>query len=375
MTVLTRLRRHTTMRRLGKTLEKRAKAWVYRRLATSWKPVPASSATLEGVKRVLLVRPNFRIGNALISARLIDAFAQARPDIEVDYLATDTTVSLFEGMPLTHCHALSRDMLVRPWKLFVLWRTLRQRRYELAIQVADTSLTGWLCLKAVGARRTLGANARLAGRYDEVYRVLSGQTHAYDMAATIAHSLGLDCESRPWMMISEPEQAQAQVQLEQLSHEPFDVGVFVGGHLNKRLPLAFWQALCDTLNARGIRFILLIGPEEASLQSALQHHVGRHGHIAPSMPLRTFAATLGQLPRLITPDTGPMHMAAALGVPVTAVLNVASSQKFVPRGHADQILLSPTPAEVVDAITQATFSSPLSSCVSGDVVSSCVSYW
>lgn len=374
MTVLTRLRRHTAMRRLGKTLEKSAKAWLYRRLANSSDPAHAFPATLDGVTRVLLVRPNFRIGNALISARLIDAFARARPDIEIDYLATDTTVSLFKGMPLTHCHALSRDMLVRPWKLLALWRTLRQRRYDLAIQVADTSLTGWLCLKAAGARRTLGANARLAGHYDAVYPLPLGQTHAYDMAATIAHSLGLDCETRPWMMISDTEQAQAQTQLKQLSHVPFDVGVFVGGHLNKRLPLAFWQALCDALNARGIRFILLIGPEEAALQPALQHHVGRHGHIAPSMPLRTFAATLGQLPRIITPDTGPMHMAVALDVPVTAVLNTAGSRKFAPRGHADQVLLSPTPAEVVDTITQTTCSVPVSPCATGDVISPCESY-
>jgi heptosyltransferase-3 len=277
-------------------------------------------------------------------------------------------------MPLTHCHVLSRDMLARPWKLLALWRKLRKRRYDLAIQVADTSLTGWLCLKAAGARRTLGANARLAGRYDAVYLLPLGQTHAYDMAATIAHSLGLDCESRPWMMISKPEQAQAQAQFEQWSREPFNVGVFVGGHLNKRLPLTFWQALCDALNARGIRFILLIGPEEAALQSALQHRLGRHGHIAPSMPLRTFAATLGQLPRLITPDTGPMHMAVALGVPVTAVLNVAGSQKFAPRGPADQVLFSPSPAETVDAIMQTGFSVPVSPCAIGDIVSPCESY-
>ncbi|NOG30845.1 glycosyltransferase family 9 protein [Halomonas sp. TBZ9] len=323
---------------------------------------------------MLLVRPNFRIGNALISARLIDAFARARPDIEVDYLATDTTASLFKGMPLAHCHALSRDMLVRPWKLLALWRTLRHRRYDLAIQVADTSLTGWLCLKGAAARFTLGANARLAGSYNAVYTLPSGQTHAYDMAATIAHSLGLDCETRPWIVISEPEQAQAQAQLKQISRDPFDVGVFVGGHLNKRLPLAFWQSLCGALNARGIRFILLIGPEEAALQSALQHHVGHYGHIAPNMPLRTFAATLEQLPRLITPDTGPMHMAVALGVPVTAVLNTAGSQKFAPRGYADQVLLSPTPAEVVDTITQTTCSVPISPCATGDSVAPCESY-
>lgn len=228
--------------------------------------------------------------------------------------------------------------------------------------------------KAAGAQRTLGADARLAGRYDAVYRVPPGQSHAYDMAPTIAQSLGLRCEARPWMVVSPAEQAHAGSLLQPFSSTPFDVGVFVGGHLNKRLPLAFWQTLCDALNAVGIRFVLLIGPEEASLTPALQQHIGRFGYLAPSLPLRTFAAVLSQLPRLVTPDTGPMHMAAALGIPVTALLNVTGSQKFAPRGHADQVLLSPTTTEVVDAITKTMRLKPASFCVSGEAVLSCVSY-
>lgn len=354
MFLLTRLRRHTAMRQLGKRLEKRAKAWLYRRLAVSSAAPPATPQTLEGVRRVLLVRPNFRIGNALISARLIQALAAGRPDLEIDYLATDTTVALFTGMPLTHCHALGRDMLLRPWKLAALWRTLRRRRYDLAIQVADTSLTGRLCLKAAGARRTLGADSRLAGLYDQVYRLPPGHNHVYDVAAVIARSLGLDCEARPWMTVSAAERARAMVGLRQLTDEPFEVGVFVGGHLNKRLPLDFWLALCDELNARGRRFMVLIGPEEAALRPALEARRGRLGRVAPAMGLRDFAATLAQLPRLITPDTGPMHMAVALDVPVTAVLNTALSRKFAPRGGADRVLLSPTPAQVVATLDATT---------------------
>ncbi|WP_163650253.1 glycosyltransferase family 9 protein [Modicisalibacter sp. 'Wilcox'] len=354
MFLLTRLRRHTAMRQLGKRLEKRAKAWLYRRLAASSTATPATPEALEGVRRVLLVRPNFRIGNALISARLIHALAEGRPDLEIDYLATDTTVSLFAGMPLTHCHALGRDMLARPWKLLALWRTLRRRRYDLAIQVADTSLTGRLCLKAAGARRTLGADSRLAGLYDQVYRMPPGHDHVYDVAAVIARTLGLACDARPWMTVSEAERGRARTGLRQLAEQPFDVGVFVGGHLNKRLPLDFWLALCDELNARGRRFIVLIGPEEAAMRPALEARRGRHGRVAPAMGLRDFAATLTQLPRLITPDTGPMHMAVALDVPVTAVLNTAMSRKFAPRGRADRVLLSPAPAEVVTTLDATT---------------------
>ena len=350
MPLLTHLRRHSTLRRLGKTLEKNAKAWIYRRLEGTYSATPAAPDTLKNVQRVLLVRPNFRIGNALISARLIKAFADSRPDIEVDYLATDTTHSLFDGMPIEHCHTIQRDMLLRPWQLYSLWRKLRQRQYDLAIQVADTSLTGWLCLQASGAKQTMGADARLKGSYNHVYPAQKGQAHAYNMAASIARPLGLTCSPRPWMVVSEDEKQQAKVMLNDITATPFAIGLFIGGHLDKRLPLPFWQDLCRELNARQLAFIVLIGPEEEHLRSELTACRGTYGNIAPLMPLRTFAAVLTQLPRLVTPDTGPMHMAVALDIPVTALLNVTTSQKFSPRGTADQVLISPQPAAVVEAI-------------------------
>ena len=350
MPLLTHLRRHSTLRRLGKTLEKNAKAWIYRRLEGAYSATPAAPDTLKNVQRVLLIRPNFRIGNALISARLIKAFADSRPDIEVDYLATDTTHSLFDGMPIVHCHLIQRDMLLRPWQLYLLWRKLRQRRYDLAIQVADTSLTGWLCMKASGAKQTMGADARLKGAYNYVYPAQKGQAHAYNMAANIARPLGLTCSPRPWMVVSDDEKQQAKAMLHDIAAPPFAIGLFVGGHLDKRLPLPFWQDLCRELNARQLAFIVLIGPEEEHLRPALEACRGMHGNIAPLMPLRTFAAVLTQLPRLVTPDTGPMHMAAALDIPVTAVLNIALSRKFSPRGADDQILISPQPVAVVEAL-------------------------
>lgn len=350
MPLLTHLRRHSTLRRLGKTLEKNTKAWIYSRLKSTSSATPATPDTLKNVKRVLLIRPNFRIGNALISARLIKAFTDSQPDIEVDYLATDTTLALFDGMPLEHCYSLRRDMLLQPWRLYALWRTLRQRHYDLAIQVADTSLTGWLFLKAAGARHTMGADARLKGSYDSVYPVQKGQAHAYDMAASIARPLGLTCSPKPWMVVSDDEKQQAKTVLNDMTETPFAIGLFVGGHLDKRLPLLFWQSICKALNAKQLSFVVLIGPEEEHLRPALEACRGMYGNVAPLMPLRTFAAVLTQLPRLVTPDTGPMHMAVALDIPVTALLNVATSQKFSPRGADDQVLISPQPTVVVEAI-------------------------
>lgn len=130
MFLLTSIRRHPAMRKLGKRLERGAKTWLYRALTQHARAGrPATPETLLGARRILLVRPNFRIGNAVIGARLIQALRQ-QPEIELDYLGTDTTRALFVGMPLAHYGARRRECraLGRPRAVSFGYRPRRVRR-------------------------------------------------------------------------------------------------------------------------------------------------------------------------------------------------------------------------------------------------------
>ncbi|WP_280570648.1 glycosyltransferase family 9 protein [Chromohalobacter sp. 296-RDG] len=346
---LTYLRRHTAMRHLGRRLEKAAKSWVYRAIARGSRSArPATPEAIHGVRRVLLVRPNFRIGNAVIGARLIQAFAEGRPEIDIDYLGTDTTRALFEGMPLANYHALSRSMLVRPWRLVQLLVRLRQRKYDLAIQVGDNSLTSWLLIQLCGARKSLGQRGRLEASHDWVSDV--SPSHAHEIVSSLAASLGLACSSRPWLVVSEQERRVAATGLTSLSGLQASIGIFVGGHLGKRLPLEFWQDLLRDLEQRQKPYLVLLGPEEETMRTPLESVAGEFGRVLPQMPLRDFLGVLANLVCLITPDTGPMHMAAALEIPVLALLRVGKSRKFSPRGPSDLTLFQPTPAEVAEQV-------------------------
>ncbi|CBV41456.1 glycosyltransferase family 9 protein [Halomonas elongata] len=349
MYLLTAIRRNERMRRLGKTLERSAKAWCFRLLSRRGGNARAAGPeTLKGVQRVLLVRPNFRIGNAVIGARFIQALTESRADIEIDYLGADTTRALFEGMPLARYHALSRSMPLRPWRLLQLLMRLRRRDYDLAIQVGEGSLTSWLCMRLCGARRTLGQRGRLEASYDWVGDVSRG--HAYEWGSALAASLGLAWEPRPWMVISARERAAA-ASLAGAGDSTSPVGIFVGGHLDKRFPFSFWQALLGELERRRQPYLVLLGPEEEAGRARLEQACGFHGRVVPAVSLRCCAALLANLSRLITPDTGPMHMAVALGVPVVALLNVDGSRKFTPRGPEDRVLFRPAPARVAELVS------------------------
>ena len=85
----------------------------------------------------------------------------------------------------------------------------------------------------------------------------------------------------------------------------------------KRPDALFWARLARRLAGAGAMPVFLGGPAE----SALGQEVARlaqlpHANLCGRLPLRDVAAVLRGLDLCITPDTGPMHLADWLGVPV-----------------------------------------------------------
>lgn len=85
---------------------------------------------------------------------------------------------------------------------------------------------------------------------------------------------------------------------------------------HKRWPLAHWLALAAALKGRWqLRWSL--GPDEADLRAWLPGESG-----VPALPALgwwALAAAVRQADRVLTPDTGLMHLAVLCGVPVTAL--------------------------------------------------------
>ena len=50
--------------------------------------------------------------------------------------------------------------------------------------------------------------------------------------------------------------------------------------------------------------------------------------MAPSLPLRRFAAVLAQARAVVTADTGPMHLAVALDVPTFEIFQGSDAVRF-----------------------------------------------
>ncbi len=87
----------------------------------------------------------------------------------------------------------------------------------------------------------------------------------------------------------------------------------------KKPPPALLAAAADALFAREILPLVVHGPgEEADARSVVESSRG-HAHLAPPTDLATLAALIEEARVLVAGDTGPLHLACAVGCPVVGI--------------------------------------------------------
>jgi heptosyltransferase-2 len=109
------------------------------------------------------------------------------------------------------------------------------------------------------------------------------------------------------------------------------------------LPARFGQ-LADLLQQRGIQVAMLQGPgDEPFVEEALKNITGRVLGIAAGLPLGVFAALMKECDIVVVNDTGPMHLAAAQGVPVVAIIGPTHPAYTPPRGEMHKVIWAAVP--------------------------------
>jgi heptosyltransferase-2 len=134
---------------------------------------------------------------------------------------------------------------------------------------------------------------------------------------------------RPTLVVTSTERDRARQELRSLGvvNEPV-IGYHPGGsHPGKRWPRSqFEQLISDLKTDIGGSHVVFLGPEEKQFDSASFDAAV----VRPS--LRELMALLTCCDVLVCNDSGPMHIADALGVPVAAIFEVGNPQWFGPSG-------------------------------------------
>ncbi len=114
-----------------------------------------------------------------------------------------------------------------------------------------------------------------------------------------------------------------------------NVALVVGAkRATNRWPLAYFDALSQALAEQGSHVLLVGGPGDAPLAAQLRRHDRLHDFTG-DRTVGESAALLAQCRVCVTNDTGPMHLAYAVGTPVVALFSARDYPGlwFPPTGH------------------------------------------
>jgi len=127
------------------------------------------------------------------------------------------------------------------------------------------------------------------------------------------------------------------------------VGLFPGaGNPTRCWPLAKFAQLADYLMRNdGVRVLLFIGPEEVSMQKSLKEMFPPATIFLDRLSISQLAAAQARLAVFVSNDTGPMHVAAAVGTPVVVLLHSSAPATYLPLGNQHRFISSP----VIDKIS------------------------
>ena len=305
-------------------------------------------------ERTLVVRFG-RLGDMLVVTPALRAIRRAAPDARVDVLTSHDGRTVLARNP--HVHAL---------------HVLRARRVPRAINIERLRLEARLraigfdsvfLLEGAHRYRDLVRRLRaprvytfaLAGETADAFHAPRGDGHELHNFFAVLALAGIAPDGEQYdFSLPDPARARARTLLEaaglrgpSIGPSPAPTGTLVGVHAGfhrrrlrrrthpKAWPLERWSRVIVQLAERtGSRFVLTGSQREralndriiAGLPSGLAHNM------AGETDIETLAAIIDQCDVFIAPDTGPAHLAAAVGTPVVALFGPKPPHIMGPRG-------------------------------------------
>lgn len=322
---------------------------------------PTAQVDLSRVRRVLLIRVNFRLGNLLLATPGFAAVKHTLPHAEVHVLTTSTYPHLLDNNPdVDRVVIYNRQMLLRPWLLVGLVRQIRARQYDLAIDCSGgESFSGALFAGLSRGHWRIGlASSEYRKCFNLTVKPGPEHVHRVDILLDLLQSIGIRGQSRDMKVILSPEErAWAQHRWREfgLSDDRVTVGVNIGARGDKRWPMDHFLGVIRWLDEEwGAQVVMFVGPQEIDRLSALRGRLPPHAVIDTTSHVRRFAALLARCAVVVTSDTGPMHLAAAVGVPTVSIFLNPNADVFAPKGEIHRVAYRDNgvgPEGVIEALT------------------------
>ncbi|MFN3652864.1 MAG: glycosyltransferase [Armatimonadota bacterium] len=294
---------------------------------------------LDQVRRILVLNRN-HIGDCLLTTPMLRALKRRFPRAHLAVSVPSSNKDLL----ITNPHV--DEIVVRPrtssWGAKLRFALeMRDAQYDLIISLQEKSLFyGWATLFAGLSDRklvTVGLDDRRTRRFYRHVSPIRPNQHEVYKYLDLAYLLGCPQDRNPVLELEPTTTARKRVDkllLESgLAPESRFVAINPGGTKpEKWWPVERFAAVADRLQEElGLPAVILGGAVDLPRATEIAAQMRtRPLVVAGRTTLADTAAMMERCALLVTGDTGPMHMAVALAVPVVVLFGPTSPVKFGP---------------------------------------------
>ncbi|HVH20546.1 MAG TPA: lipopolysaccharide heptosyltransferase II [Myxococcota bacterium] len=298
----------------------------------------SGSGSTAAISRVVVRAPNW-LGDAVMALPAMAAVRAAYPRARLDVAAIASVAPLFhEGSSVAPDGVLVVDKDHEADQL-------RAPGFELAILLPNSFRTAWVARRAGVAERWGYAASFRGPLLTRAVRRPRGRLHQSEYYRHLTRALDCaDVDPIPAVTVLPGTSARAAALLEEAGAggRPL-VGFAPGaayGHA-KRWPPARVAALVERLARDGVDCVLVGAADDRGAGREIESALPRGARaidLIGRTDLRMLMGVLARCAAFVSNDSGAMHLAAAVGVPVTAVFGPTDERATAPLGPHDVLV-------------------------------------
>jgi heptosyltransferase-2 len=290
-------------------------------------------------ERILVRAPNW-IGDVVLSLPAVRDLRRNFPRARLEVLARPWVADIYR--------AVREVDAVRATTRFRVDAQALRGAFDAAVLLPNSvgsALQAWMARIPERWGYATDGRAPLLTRAPRVPPQVRGRSQVYYYRAMLAGA-GLHVSAAPDVSLACPPEwiADAGRLLDDGAEGAPWIGVNPGafyGTAKRWLPERF-AAVADGLSGRGARVALVGGAAEREVGEAIAAQMTAPARmLCGETTLPELAGVLARLRLLVTNDSGPMHLAAALGVPVVAIFGPTDWRETHPVGDGHRVIREP----------------------------------
>jgi ADP-heptose:LPS heptosyltransferase len=284
------------------------------------------------IKKVIVIRPNHRLGNQLLVTPLVQEINNMFPYAEIDLLVKGTV-----ALPIFERYDNVKNIIIQPkkpfndfWQYLASWGKIKKEKYDLAINVTESSSSGKIATNLTRARIKYY-------KKNPTRKLLSESHHAatkiiYELRDFLSPlhipTIGTEIPTLNLLLTqAELDKGKAILQ-EMVNTDQKTIALFTNATGRKCYTEDWWESFYQKLKTAF--------PNENIVEVLPVENISKINFQAQSFyskDIREITAFIANTNIFIGADSGIMHLATASQTPTIGLFSVTNPEVYAPYGN------------------------------------------